>query len=414
VRAVHFAFELWESLLIALRAIRVNKMRAALTTLGIIIGILAVTLMATVVNGIERDFEQNMEQLGADVVYIEKWPWSGGPGFKWWNYINRPNMTADLADVVEQRSRYAQAATPVVRTGRPVAYGRQTLYGVGLIGTRPNYPVIHPLNLESGRFFNEYDNRSAQAVCVIGSEVADYLFPVEEPLGKNIRVGDHRFRVIGVMERKGSGAEGTDSRDRDIYMPYNAFKKAFGMRWRDVSVQVKLAGGIAMEEATDELTGILRVARKLDAKEDNDFEINEQQSLREQIAPVKTAIYSIGIGLTALALLVGGIGVMNIMFVSVKERTREIGIRKAVGASRRTILIQFLVEAVVVCFVGGLLGVLISLPLVMLIQTVLPAYLGTTTVAVAFSICVFIGVVFGLAPAWTAAKAEPIDALRYE
>jgi putative ABC transport system permease protein len=216
------------------------------------------------------------------------------------------------------------------------------------------------------------------------------------------------------MERKGSGAEGTDSRDRDIYVPYNAFKKAFGMRWRDVSVQVKLAGGIAMEEATDELTGILRVARKLDAKEDNDFEINEQQSLREQIAPVKTAIYSIGIGLTALALLVGGIGVMNIMFVSVKERTREIGIRKAVGARRRTILIQFLVEAVVVCFVGGLLGVLISLPLVMLIQTVLPAYLGTTTVAVAFSICVFIGVVFGLAPAWTAAKAEPIDALRYE
>ncbi|MCH8277122.1 MAG: FtsX-like permease family protein, partial [Bacteroidetes bacterium] len=168
------------------------------------------------------------------------------------------------------------------------------------------------------------------------------------------------------------------------------------------------------EDAKDEIRGVVRLARRLDATEEDDFELNEQQSLRETIAPIKNAIYMIGIGLTALALLVGGIGVMNIMFVTVKERTREIGIRKAVGARRRTILIQFLIEAVVICMIGGLLGVGLSIPLAALIKIVLPAYLDMFTVFIAFSICVAIGIIFGLAPAWIAAKAPPIEALRYE
>lgn len=409
-----FFFEIWEGLLIALRAISVNKMRAVLTTLGIIIGILSVTAMATVINGIERGFEEDMEELGTDVLYIEKWPWVGGPGMKWWEYINRPPITAELGDVVVERSRYAVAAVPVVNTQRTVRFKSQTLSGIEVKGVSADFPRVHLVNLDRGRFFTDFDDHSARNVCVIGATIAETLFPIEESLGKNIRISGNRFRVIGVLEKKGSGTDAPDSEDSQIIIPFNSFKQAFGMSRRDVSVQVKITSPEFIPEAADELTGILRVARGLDALEGNDFDINEQQTLREQLAPVKLSIYLIGIFLTALSLIVGGIGVMNIMFVSVKERTREIGIRKAVGAKRRAILIQFLIEAVIVCVLGGVIGMVMAIPVVFLVRLVLPAFLGVGTVLLAFGICVAVGVFAGFIPAWTAAKAEPIEALRYE
>lgn len=409
-----FLFETWEGLLIALRAIRTQKLRSILTTLGIIIGILAVTLMATVVNGIENDFENEISEIGVDVLYVEKWPWVSGPGFKWWEYINRPRITADLADVINQKARMVTAAVPTTRTSRTVVFAGQTLSSIPIQGVGASYPEVQPVDIEYGYFFTEFDARSARQVAVIGNEVAKNLFPVQDPLGKVISVGGHRVQVIGVMERKGSSADSPGSFDNDVIMPFSAFQKLFGTRWRDVSIQVKAAPDVAVADVKDEITGVLRVARKLDARAENDFEINEQETLRAQVEPIKTTIYAIGIGLTALALLVGGIGVMNIMFVSVKERTREIGIRKAVGARRSTILMQFLIEAIIVCLVGGLIGILLSLGFVALIQMVLPATLDFDIVLIAFGICMAIGTLFGIAPAWTGANAEPIEALRYE
>ncbi|NBC17092.1 MAG: FtsX-like permease family protein [Bacteroidetes bacterium] len=389
-------------------------MRAVLTTLGIIIGIVSVTAMATVINGIEQDFEQDMAELGADVIYVEKWPWVGGPGMKWWEYINRPEIEPELADVVVERSRFATAAVPVVDTNRPVKFEGKTISGIEVKGVTAEYPRVHVVNLERGYFFSELDNRSARSVAVIGAGIAEELFPVRDPLGKPIRVAGHRFQVIGVMEREGSGADDPQSADQQVFIPFEAFQRLFGTARRSVSVQIKVTSPEVMPIAKDELTGILRVARGLGALEDNDFEINEQQSLREQLAPVKLAIYLIGIFLTALALVVGGIGVMNIMFVSVRERTREIGIRKAVGAKRRTILLQFLIEAIIICLIGGIIGVLLSLPVAALIRMVLPAYVDVGTIALAFGICILVGVFFGLVPAWRAANSEPIEALRYE
>jgi putative ABC transport system permease protein len=301
-----------------------------------------------------------------------------------------------------------------VDTNRPVKFEGKTISGIEVKGVTAEYPRVHVVNLERGYFFSELDNRSARSVAVIGAGIAEELFPVRDPLGKPIRIAGHRFQVIGVLEREGSGADDPQSADQQVFIPFEAFQRLFGTARRSVSVQIKVTSPEVMPVAKDELTGILRVARGLGALEDNDFEINEQQSLREQLAPVKLAIYLIGIFLTALALLVGGIGVMNIMFVSVRERTREIGIRKAVGAKRRTILLQFLIEAIIICLIGGVIGVLLSLPVAALIRLVLPAYVDVGTIALAFGICILVGVFFGLVPAWRAANSEPIEALRYE
>jgi putative ABC transport system permease protein len=406
-------FEIFEGLMIALRAIRAHKLRAILTTLGIIIGITSVTSMVTVINGIEQDFERSMSELGADVLYVEKWPWMTGPGFKWWNYINRPRITEDLVSVIEARSRYAVAVAPVVSTGRPVKASGETVTGVRVEGSTPTYELIHAVRLNEGRFYTDMDQRSARNVAVIGASLAEMLFPVQNPLGKMIRVGGQPFQVIGVLEKRGSGGE-SSSDDNQIKIPFSTFKRHFGVTYRDISVRVKVGSPDLLDSAQDELTGILRAARRLDALQEDNFVINQQQNLRQQLAPVKFAIYGIGIFLTALSLLVGGIGVMNIMFVSVKERTREIGIRKAVGAKRRNILTQFLIEAVIISVIGGAIAVGLALGLTGLIRTVMPAYLPFSTILLAFGICVGIGVIFGLAPAWTAARAEPIDALRYE
>lgn len=406
--------ENWEALLIALRAISLHKMRSVLTTLGIIIGIASVTSMATVINGIERQFEQSMSSLGSDVLYVEKWPWVSGPGSRWWEYRNRPEIRPDLAEVIERRARTISAAAPVVATSRPVSYRGETVSPVNIEASTASFERVHSIDLEAGRFYSDVDDRAARNVAVIGAEVGERLFAVEDPLGKLIRVSGDRFQVIGVLQRKGSGADDPSSADRQIRIPFNTFKKLYGVENRRISVQARVAAGASLTLAKDELTGIVRVARQVGAGENNNFEINEHESLRADMAPVKGAIYGIGIFLTALALLVGGIGVMNIMFVSVKERTREIGLRKAVGARRRAILMQFLTEAVVVCLIGGLIGVAFAAGIATLINIFFTAHLPFETVVIAFGICVAVGVTFGLAPAWSAARSDPIESLRYE
>ncbi len=401
-----------EGLRIAVRALRVQKMRSVLTTLGIVIGVVSVTLMATVVNGIEQDFEEDMATLGTDVIYIEKWPWSVVRD--WWNYINRPNMTADLADAITRKSQYALAAVPVAQTSRPISYEGQSVTGAQVVGATTPYSIVHQFGLEAGRFFTDVEGRAGRRVAVVGAEIAEKLFVVGDPVGKTIRIGGNRFEVIGVFEKKGESADQTGTADLQAVVPFEAFKRLFGMQNRDLSIRVRIRDAAYLDAAKSEITGILRVARGLGATEPNNFELNEQETLRAQTAGIKAVIYGIGIGLTALALLVGGIGVMNIMFVSVRERTREIGIRKAVGAPSRSILIQFLIEAVIVCLVGGVIGVLLALPLGFAVQMVLPSSLDFQMVGIAFGICVIVGIIFGLAPAYTAATEEPIEALRYE
>ena len=407
----NFFFEVWEGLLIALRAIHAHKLRSLLTTLGIVIGIVSVTAMFTVINGLERSFENSMAMLGTDVLYVDKMPWFIAGPREWMKYRNRPDIKEDLVETIRTKARYIQAVAPVVQTGRPVQYRDRALYGVFIQGSTPELTRVEDIDLEEGRWYSEFELRTSRQVCIIGAGVAEELFPNEQAIGKKIRVGGHRFEVVGVLVKQGKFL-GLFSFDQQIQMPYSTFTKLFGTR-RSISIEVKVESADLMERAQDELTGILRVARGVDAMEEDNFSINKQEAFRAQISTFKATVYAIGIFLTALALLVGGIGVMNIMFVSVKERTKEIGIRKAIGAKRRTILMQFLIEAVIVCVIAGLFGVAISAGVTVLINSFFTAHLSAGTVILAFSICVGVGVVFGLVPAWNAARAKPIEALGY-
>ena len=410
-----FFNEIIEGLRIAGRAVWTNKMRSVLTTLGIIIGIAAVTSMATILNGISQQFEKTLSSLGTDVIYVSRFPATRGPGFEWWKYVGRPPLDEDLVQAIDERSRYASAVAPMTGTGRRARRGSNVI-DANVTGSTPAYGRIKDIELQAGRFLTESDERSAKNVCVIGAEVATQLFPVASAVQKDIRVDGKTCTVVGVRERQGAGLFGNSSEDERIIVPFSTFKKLFGIsRWRSIQVMVKVEETSQMSRALDELTGIIRTARGQDPMAEDNFALIDQDTVRQQFAPVKFAIYAVGIFLTGLALVVGGIGVMNIMYVSVKERTKEIGLRKAVGAKRRTILLQFLIEAIIICIIGGAIGVVCSFGLAALINTFgIPSVLPVSTVALAFGICVAVGVLFGLAPAWQAAKAQPVEALRYE
>lgn len=410
-----FVFDVIEGVRIAGQAIWANKMRSALTTLGVIIGIVAVTLMATVINGLNQDFEKALSQLGADVLYVDQFPWGNNAGAEWWRFRNRPAIQPALAQSIQERARFADGVTPRADTDRPAQYKGRDLE-VEIFGVRPVYGRIQNVELAKGRFLTPAEERGARNVCVIGATVATQLFPVATPLGKTIKLGGRPCRVVGVQTRQGESMFGPGSADERVIMPFNTYDKLFGVsrRW-GVEIMVKVAQGATVERAEEELTGILRTARDVGPGEENNFAINDQQQIRSSFSGVKIAIYGVGLFLTGLALLVGGIGVMNIMFVSVRERTKEIGIRKAVGAKKYTILLQFLIEAVVICLIGGGIGLGVSWLGALGVSALgFPASLPMQTVAVAFSICVGVGILFGIAPAWQAATADPIEALRYE
>jgi putative ABC transport system permease protein len=407
---MYFLTELREGLAISFRAIRANKMRSVLTTLGIVIGIVSVTLMATAIEGVNRAFDKSAKAFGTDVLYVQKWPWVNTED--WATIRNRRDMKVSYAAQIERRASLADAVAPTMATRRSVTYLSQQIEDAIITGTTSEYLSASGATISDGRFFNAEEASGGRPVCTIGASVVESLFPKEDPIGKTIRVAGHPFTVVGVFEKQG-GLFGEFTSDTRVFVPLPSFQTFFGGR-QFVSIQVKVSDIQRLEDAKIELEGVMRTIRNLVPGKANDFSINQQEILTQTFAPISLVIASIGLFITGLSLFVGGIGIMNIMFVSVTERTKEIGIRKAIGAPRRTILLQFLIESAALCLIGGSMGLIVSYPLSLIVDQFLPTVMPLSIVFISILISLTVGVISGFLPAYRAARMDPVEALRYE
>ena len=400
----------WENFRISLGSIFANKTRSILTALGIVIGVLSVTLMGTLISGLDKTFEKSMAGFRSDVLLLSRMEWFSGDT-DWWEMRNRPRMKEDYGQKLLARSQFVEAVAPVSERGGSIIRDDRRIDS-RFFGTTTSYLATNSsTEIEQGRFFTDGENRSGARVLVIGGDVADALFPNEDPLDKYVKIGNYKFRVIGILKKMGKFM-GMFSMDNQATMPMGANKRLYARRgWMTLRVKVNTTD---VETAKGDVRGIIRNIRRLKPTEKDNFGINQSSTLEAQYKAIKLAIGGTGIFITALSLIVGGIGIMNIMFVSVKERTREIGVRKALGATKNMILGQFLMEAIMICLIAGLFGMGIAYGLSIIINNFFPSSMPMGLAVGAITLSVIIGVISGLVPSYRAARLDPIDALRYE
>jgi putative ABC transport system permease protein len=409
---MNFLYELKEGLIIAWTAIRANKLRSVLTTLGIVIGIVTVTLMGTAIAGFRASFLTAIAAFGTDVFHVQRFSWFYSSEEDWRNARKRQPITGDQVEELSRNLLLSGAVAPVAQFGLPVAYGDRKSSGVRVIGTTDKYLQTSGTVIADGRFFSGAESSGGRPVCVIGANVASNLFLTLSPLGETIRVGDKPFNVVGVLVKQG-GLFGDMGIDDIVILPLEQLRYQF---WSnpDLGIQVKVGSLDRMDEAKEEMRGAFRKIRRVLPGEPDDFAINQQEQFLEAFNRVLAIIGSAGLFVTGLSLFVGGIGIMNIMFVSVAERTREIGIRKAIGAKRRVIMTQFLTEAAVICLIGGLIGLAISFPISLALKSTLGGAMPWSVMLIAVIVSLFTGLASGFFPAWRAAKMDPVEALRSE
>lgn len=395
----------------AFSSLRANKMRSILTTLGIMIGVTTVITILTLINGLDSAFSEQISNLGSDNLYVSKLPWAAGMDY--FKYRNRKDITTKEANAIAEQATLVRAIAPMAWTRRTVKHKNQSVNGVSINGTNDQYKDVANAYPEFGRFMTAFEVKHRRNVCVLGWEVATKLFKEETPLDKKVYIGGFPFRVVGVLEKRGDILG--ENLDANIYIPLGAFYKIFGTR-RSLLLRIKVVDAALIEEAKDELRGILRRVRKVPPEKEDDFAINQQDMLTSLYNSLTAGLYAVAVGIGAISLLVGGIGIMNIMLVSVTERTREIGVRKAIGARKRDVLWQFLVESVVISAVGGIIGISLGFLLGKLIEGIspIPAGISIFSITVGLGFSSAVGIFFGLYPATKAARLDPIEALRYE
>ncbi|WP_164714028.1 ABC transporter permease [Chitinophaga rhizosphaerae] len=407
----------WNSLKMALQELRVNKLRTFLSLLGITIGIFCIIAVLTVTESMETSIRKDLNSLGTNVIYVEKWPWDGGG--EWWQYVNRPQPKFQEVRQIKDKVGSADAVTFTFSTsGRKVEFGSDYMDQVALIATSADLDKMQTIELAAGRYFSPSEFNSSSNAVVLGWNIADGLFGnVDAAVGKEIRVSNRKCRVIGVLKRKGDSMIGGVLNDDCVLLNYLYARTIVDERnWNtNTTILVRSADGIPTAQMKDDLTGAMRAIRRLKPADGNDFALNEITTVQGELTTLFTYINAGGWLIAAFALLVGGFGIANIMFVTVKERTNIIGLKKAIGARPGVILTEFLIESMILCMVGGGLGLLFVYGGALIARNMFSSFqigLSVGNILLGFSISGIVGIIAGFIPAYTASKLDPVVAIR--
>jgi len=407
--------ELRESVFIAIDIIRTHKLRSFLTLLGVIIGMTAIVGMQSLIQGFQKNMKHDMEQLGSNVFQVQKFPQiQMGGGHHNRQYRNRKDITMKETLAIQQRADLVINVGPEIwKFGAIVKY--QDLKTSPTVNLAGGIPAFFPNNgyfIRDGRALTESDVQDKRNVIVIGMDIVEELFPFQDPIGKDIVADGHKYQVIGVLEEQGTSFG--QSKDNIVIIPLSTYEKYYGND-RSLNITCQVRDGVTMEAAQEQVANVLRIVRKVPPDQPNDFEIWTSESLIQSFNNITRVVRIGAVVIVSFALLVAGIGIMNIMLVSIRERTQEIGIRMAIGARRADILFQFLVEAIMLSEIGGIIGILIGVGIGQLLTLFkIPGAIPVGTIVIGFIFCSLVGLFFGIYPANKASKMDPIESLRYE
>ncbi|MFP4547484.1 MAG: ABC transporter permease [Fidelibacterota bacterium] len=404
-----------EGLKLAWQTVVANKLRSFLTALGIVIGVMAVIGMMSIISALEAHMKNALSEVSGNVFWVQKYP-AVQMGRLDKKYRNRKDITFEqVLRLKEIGSKNIETISPDISIwGRPIKHeDESTTPNVATIGSDENWVSVNSNFIDEGRFLTGNDVRHSRQVVVLGKDVQEKLFPFSYPIGKDVKIGNKRFQVIGVLEERGEVFG--QSQDNRVIIPYTTFTKIYGQH-RSVSIGIKAKDEESILAAMDDAESLLRTIRKVKPGEETDFEIVTQDSIMDTLKSLTGFVFIAAVIICGISLLVGGIGIMNIMLVAVTERTREIGIRKAVGAKKSHIMHQFLIEAVGICLFGGAIGVLLGVGIGLIISAALnlSPTIPLWSIFLGLGFSVTVGLVFGVYPAMKAAKLDPIEALRYE
>ena len=404
-----------ESFAFAFTSVRANKLRTFLSLLGVSVGIFAIISVYTMVDALEDNMRAGVETLGSNVVYIQKWPW--GPDetgeYKWWEFWQRPSMTYAEYQHIQSQSVNAQAVSLYMAFRRELKYKNNTLAGVSIVGFTYEWNEVNPLNIAEGRYMTMTEANSGAPVAIVGAVLADELFSGENPVGKEFKAGGHKLQVIALLEKQGSSLINVMDLDNIIAIPINYARTMADMRWADIAVAVKAKPSVDKDDLLGELKMIMRSLRRLKPAQKDNFSLNEMSIIEKQLSSMFVVLNLVGMVIGGFSILIGGFGIANIMFVSVKERTPIIGIQKALGAKSYFILAQFLFEASLLAVAGGIIGLLIVFGGSALFSYALDftIQLSMRNITLGISISAVIGLVSGFIPAYVASRLDPVVAI---
>jgi putative ABC transport system permease protein len=403
------------SFIMAMQELWKNKLRTFLSVLGVTIGIFCIIGAISTVSSLERNLQNELQSLGSNSIYIDKWEWSGGADYPWWKYVNRPSPKYEEMAQIRKRTPNAAYIAFKIETDDEVEYRDNILSNVNYFGITEDFDNIQPVEIQYGRYITEADFERGNPVIVMGYEAAEKLFgTAETATGKEVKIRGKKVIIAGVIKKQGSQMIGGWEFDQSIIMSYRFARTIMDERRADPFIMVKGTEGLSSAALKDELMGAMRAVRKLSPTKEENFSLNDINDFSEEISSTFMWLNVTGAIIGAISLLVGLFGVANIMFVSVRERTAQIGLKKAVGAKRRVILTEFLIESSFLCIIGGILGLGLVFILTRVLSAALdfPVYISLSNMAWTFAICIFVGIVAGIIPAYKASRMDPVVAIR--